>query len=69
MSALRHQEVTDIHVLSANRPAKFVSDHLAPAPLNRHCLDGELIASDLTAKHKDWISGLITARFAPASIG
>lgn len=26
MSALRHQEVTAIHVLSANTPAKFVSE-------------------------------------------
>jgi len=69
MSALRHQEATAIHVLSANRPAKFVSDHFAPAQLNRYCLDGEITASDLTAEHKDWISRLITARFAPASIG
>lgn len=36
MSALRHHEVTAIHVLSTNRTAKFVLYHLAPAHLNRH---------------------------------
>ena len=36
MSNLRHQEFTAINVLSANRSAKFMSDHLAPAHLTRH---------------------------------
>jgi len=40
-----------------------------PTWIGTDCLDGVLTASDLTAKQKDWISRLITTRFAPASIG
>jgi hypothetical protein len=69
MSALRHQEVTSIHCRQTGQQDSCRTILRKSTWIDTDCLDGELAASDLTAKHKDWISRLITARFAPASIG
>jgi hypothetical protein len=70
VSGLQYLEATAIHLVLATRLVKLVSAYLAPTrPMIEsdltECLSGGipvLMAGDLNAEHKDWISRLTTAR-------